>query len=164
MPQIKIKTIVKGNRIIKAFNNKTGLAHKGLLINSALLAALLCCLLFITSCGDSSKGEIQNSSPIKAGQKLPRLLDLGSGTCIPCKMMAPILDELSAKYKGVFDVEFIDVRDEQSRPLIDLYRIRAIPTQIFLDSNGKKLWRHEGFISKDDILNKWKELGYSFKI
>ncbi len=39
------------------------------------------------------------------------------------------------------------------------YGIRVMPTQVFFDATGKERFRHEGFISKDDILAKWKELG-----
>jgi len=88
---------------------------------------------------------------------LPILLDLGSDQCIPCKEMAPILEELKAVYTGKFQVEIVDVRKD---PMIaTVYNIQLIPTQIFLDASGKELFRHEGFYSKEDILSKWKELG-----
>lgn len=89
--------------------------------------------------------------------KLPRLLDLGAGKCIPCKMMTPILEEVKKEYEGKLQVDFIDVwqnPDEKKK-----YNIRLIPTQIFYDASGKELFRHEGFYSKEDILAKWKELG-----
>src|SRR5512137_410045 len=41
--------------------------------------------------------------------KLPRLLDLGAGKCVPCKLMAPILETLKKDYAGRMHVEFIDV-------------------------------------------------------
>ena len=88
---------------------------------------------------------------------LPRLVDLGADKCIPCKMMAPMLEELKAEYKGRLEVAFIDVwkkPDEAKK-----YGIKIIPTQIFYDASGKELFRHEGFFSKEDILAKWKELG-----
>jgi thioredoxin len=58
-------------------------------------------------------------------------------------------------------VEFIDVwkTPEAGKP----YKISLIPTQIFFNAAGKELYRHEGFISKEDILAKWKELGVAFK-
>lgn len=88
---------------------------------------------------------------------LPILLDLGSDQCIPCKEMAPILEELKTEYAGKFKVEFMDVRKD---PLLGtIYNIKLIPTQIFFDASGKELFRHEGFYSKKDILSKWKELG-----
>jgi thioredoxin 1 len=88
---------------------------------------------------------------------LPRLVDLGAGKCIPCKMMAPILEELKKEYAGKLQVDFIDVwvNPDAGKP----YKITLIPTQIFYDAAGKELWRHEGFIAKEDILAKWKELG-----
>lgn len=94
-------------------------------------------------------------------EALPRLIDLGADKCVPCKMMAPILDELKEEYQGRFEVEFIDVwkKPEAGRQ----WRIRVIPTQIFIDTSGKELYRHEGFFSKEDILEKWKELGVDIK-
>ncbi|MFO8011802.1 MAG: thioredoxin family protein [Phycisphaerae bacterium] len=96
----------------------------------------------------------------RPARDLPRLLDLGSKTCIPCKMMAPILEELKEDYRGRLVVEFVDVRE---RPEVaQQHGISVIPTQIFFDPDGKELWRHEGFLGKEDILAKWKELGYDF--
>jgi thioredoxin 1 len=97
-----------------------------------------------------------------AGQKaaIPRMVDLGAGKCIPCKMMAPILEELKKEYAGRLDVVFIDVWE--NRGAGEKYGINVIPTQIFLDPAGKELFRHEGFFSKEDILKKWKEFGYTF--
>lgn len=88
---------------------------------------------------------------------LPTLIDLGSSTCIPCKMMAPILEELKKEYKGRFEVVFIDVWENPDAA--KKFGIKIIPTQIFYDASGKELFRHEGFYSKEDILGKWKELG-----
>ncbi|NQV36204.1 MAG: thioredoxin family protein, partial [Phycisphaeraceae bacterium] len=92
---------------------------------------------------------------------LPRLLDLGADACIPCKMMAPILEELKEEFSGRFQVDFIDVWKHPNEA--PKYKITTIPTQIFFDAQGKELWRHVGFISREDILAKWKELGYGFK-
>jgi thioredoxin 1 len=88
---------------------------------------------------------------------LPRLVDLGSTTCVPCKMMAPILEEIKAEYAGRLQVEFIDVR--ASPASAEAFRIRVIPTQIFFDPNGEERFRHEGFFSKEDILGQWGKLG-----
>lgn len=88
---------------------------------------------------------------------LPQLIDLGSKTCIPCKMMAPILEELAREYKGKLDVLFIDVRENPAEA--QAYGIRVIPTQIFYDANGQEFFRHEGFFSKDEILQTFKDTG-----
>jgi thioredoxin 1 len=88
---------------------------------------------------------------------IPRLIDLGAGKCIPCKLMAPILEQLKSDYAGKLSVQVIDI--EENPDLITKYNVRVIPTQIFYDASGKELFRHEGFYSKEDILAKWKELG-----
>lgn len=90
-------------------------------------------------------------------QVLPRLVDLGAGKCIPCKMMKPILDDLMANYAGTFKTEFVDVWENEAEG--KKYGVKMIPTQIFFDASGKELFRHEGFFSKEDILAKWKEFG-----
>lgn len=93
--------------------------------------------------------------------KLPRLLDLGAGKCIPCKMMKPVLEELKRDYAGQFVTEFIDVWENEG--VGQQYGVETIPTQIFYDASGKELFRHTGFYGKEDILNKWKELGIGLK-
>ncbi|MCF7674859.1 MAG: thioredoxin family protein [Akkermansiaceae bacterium] len=98
-----------------------------------------------------------DSTPPAADAKLPKLLDLGAGKCIPCKMMVPILEELKKEYAGKMTVEFIDVW--QNEDAGKEYGVEMIPTQIFFDAEGKELFRHTGFFGKEDILAKWKELG-----
>ena len=102
--------------------------------------------------GDSNDAQ---SSSFESG--LPRLVDLGAEKCIPCKMMAPILDELRDEYEDKLDVVIIDVK--KNPKAIQEYEIDLIPTQIFYDASGKELFRHVGFFSKEEILDKWKQLG-----
>jgi len=92
-----------------------------------------------------------------AAKSLPRLIDLGSTTCVPCKMMAPILDEMKKTFAGQLEVQFVDVRRDAAAA--KQYGIQVIPTQIFFDASGKELFRHQGFFSREDILAKWTELG-----
>jgi len=95
--------------------------------------------------------------PASTPAALPRLVDVGAGTCIPCKMMAPILEELGREYAGAFKVDVYDLR--QDRAPATQYGVRVIPTQIFFDAAGRELFRHEGFYAKEDILAKWRQLG-----
>jgi len=92
---------------------------------------------------------------------LPRLVDLGADKCVPCQMMAPVLKELKAEYAGRMIVEFIDVWENPDAGRD--YGVKMIPTQIFFDPNGKELSRHSGFFGKEDILARWRDLGYDFK-
>lgn len=91
------------------------------------------------------------------GKGLPVLIDIGAGTCIPCKLMAPILEELKKELRGKVTVQFLDLNKYPG--LAKEYQISVMPTQIFYNASGKESFRHEGFFSKEDILSKWKELG-----
>ncbi len=104
--------------------------------------------------GSPPTGSMDTSDESKP---LPRLLDVGAGTCIPCKMMMPVLAELKTQYASRLRVEYCDIRDEPNA--VQKYKVMVIPTQILYDASGKELFRHEGFFAKDDILAKWKELG-----
>jgi thioredoxin 1 len=91
---------------------------------------------------------------------LPRLVDLGSDRCQSCKAMVPVLEALTSEYDRRMDVVFVDVWREPEEA--DRYDIQLIPTQIFFDSDGKELFRHQGFFSKKDILVAWEDLGFDF--
>jgi len=99
-------------------------------------------------------------SSLQAERKpLPRLIDFGAGTCATCKMMNVILEDLAGEYNGRLIIQLIDTSEDKATA--EQYGIRMIPTQIFLDVEGNELFRHEGFISKADIVKKWVELGIS---
>ncbi len=101
----------------------------------------------------AERADTQGKTPVG----LPRLVDLGRGTCIPCKMMAPILQELKKEYEGRAVIEVIDLRDH--REAAREYGIRVIPTQIFFDADGNEVWRHAGFLAKADIIARFSEMG-----
>jgi thioredoxin 1 len=85
------------------------------------------------------------------------LVDLGANACIPCKMMAPILEKLEKVYQGKAAVVFIDVwktPDEAKR-----FNLQVIPTQIFYDKKGKEVFRHMGFMGEKDIVSVLNKLG-----
>jgi len=111
--------------------------------------------------GGQAEAPSQEPPRTAEGAGLPRLVDLGSGTCVPCKMMAPILDEMRVTFEGQFDVVFVNVRED--RDAGREYGISVIPTQIFFDPAGHELFRHTGFYSREDMLAKWTELGYEFE-
>ncbi len=85
------------------------------------------------------------------------MVDLGAKSCIPCKMMAPILTELEKEYAGRAVIAFIDVRERPEQA--EKYHLRAIPTQIFYERDGREQWRHEGFLDKESIVARLKGLG-----
>jgi thioredoxin 1 len=129
-----------------------------------IVAALVIVVAVILASKKGNSGSEEQPAPAASETsqdfgltRLPKLVDLGAGKCIPCKMMAPLLEELKKDYAGRLEVIFIDVWEHPNES--EEYGIRLIPTQIFYDASGRELFRHEGFISKEDILAKWKELG-----
>lgn len=117
-------------------------------------------LILLLGCGVSAVYAANDAAgkPAKAAaKKLPKLLDLGSTKCIPCKMMVPVLEELTKDYKGQLDVQFIDISRDPSA--VGKYKVKTIPTQILFDAKGKEIWRHAGYIPKADILKAAKKNG-----
>ena len=90
-------------------------------------------------------------------QGLVTLVDVGAKSCIPCKMMAPILVKLEKEYAGKAAVIFFDVREDMAPAR--RFGIRAIPTQIFFNKDGKEVYRHEGFLSEKEIVARFKDMG-----
>ena len=85
------------------------------------------------------------------------MIDLGANSCVPCKMMAPILEKLEKEYKGKAAIVVIDVWKDPSQS--KRFGIRAIPTQIFYDKEGKEVHRHVGFMSEKAIVSQLKSMG-----
>ena len=139
---------------------------------AAVFVAIVTLCLVAAGCGGGSDDGSQSEESMTATSDsasaaasdetgLPVLLDLGSTTCVPCKTMAPILDEMRETFAGQFDVRFVNVKEDAT--LAREYGVRIIPTQIYLDDKGNELFRHQGFFSREDMLAAWGELGYVFE-
>lgn len=119
-------------------------------------------LLLGSGCSSKPKAEGQNHPDSVATAKtaavsLPKMLDLGSTTCIPCKQMAPILDSLKILYGGKAEIAFIDIREDKESAR--RYGITMIPTQLFFDTTGTEVRRHIGFFPADSITAQFEKLG-----
>ncbi len=87
----------------------------------------------------------------------PSFVDFGADGCRPCDMMAPILESMKTEYAGKLNVLFVHVRKEQI--LAARYGIESIPVQVFFDKDGKEVFRHTGFFSREQIISKLAEIG-----
>lgn len=130
---------------------KRGVSFSTLIGTMAVVAVLS--LVGISCAGESSAVP---EVPVKGKVTM---VDIGAKECIPCKMMAPIMEELEKEYDatGKAAIIFIDVwknRDQGRK-----FGIRSIPTQIFYDKDGKEVSRHEGFMDKKDIVAMLQKLG-----
>jgi thioredoxin 1 len=108
--------------------------------------------LFATAL-QAASADLKNL-PVKG---MVTLVDLGAASCIPCKMMAPILDKLEKRYQGKAAVVFIDLRYNQEA--VQRFGVRAIPTQIFFDKTGQEVYRHVGFMSEQAIVTQFQLMG-----
>lgn len=131
------------------------------------LLVFLTALMLLAACGAQTDGDaaadrIANTpaadtlttaadslAKTSAIQPLVTFIELGAETCIPCKMMQPILKEFRDEYQGLLKVEFIDLYKD--RAAARKYNVRVMPTQVFLNLDGKEFFRHEGFYPKDEI-------------
>ena len=85
------------------------------------------------------------------------MIDLGATKCIPCKMMAPIMEKMEKVYRGKAAIVFIDVWENRGQA--GRFRIELIPTQIFFDREGKEVYRHVGFMGEEAIVTQLKKMG-----
>ena len=105
-------------------------------------------MLLIMSDSSTLLAQTKNNVPVK-----PKItfVELGSVNCIPCKQMQPVMKAIEEKYGDNVRVIFYDVWTKDQKPYAQKYGIRLIPTQVFLDENGKEFFRHEGFFPEAEI-------------
>jgi len=97
-----------------------------------------------------STPSIKDSTSVTV-QSLITFIELGSVNCIPCKAMQPVMKSVEEKYGSQIKIIFYDVWKKEQAHYAQEYKIRVIPTQIFFDSQGKELMRHEGFLPEKEI-------------
>jgi thioredoxin 1 len=93
---------------------------------------------------------VQDSSAI-ISKPLVAFVELGSVRCIPCKAMQKVMKAVEEKYGTQIKIIFYDVWTDEQAHFAQDYKIRLIPTQIFLDAEGKEIMRHEGFFPEKEI-------------
>lgn len=119
---------------------------------------LLVAIMFLACTAVAATSPLISGDPQEVPIKgMVTMVDIGAKACIPCKMMIPVIESLSEEYEGRAAIVFIDVwKNPDETPK---FGIRAIPTQIFYDSNGNEVMRHEGYFSKKEIIKVLTKLG-----
>ena len=118
------------------------------------ILGVLCLFLTMTLFAPPAKAEEPPLVPVPGKVTM---VDIGAKKCIPCKMMAPIMEELEKEYKDRAAIIFIDVWENPAAG--KQFRIQLIPTQIFYNAEGKEVARHEGFMEKAAIVAELEKLG-----
>lgn len=107
--------------------------------------------LFATCSADNQKASEFGASQSEKVTVKVTFVELGSVKCIPCKQMQPVMESIEGKYGEQIEVVFHDVWEADQKHFAEQYKIRLIPTQVFLDMDGKELMRHEGFFPEAEI-------------
>jgi len=130
-------------------------------VKSCLLFKLIVgVFLLVLTAGSSLSDEYSRDFSKVPVKGMVTMIDLGAKKCIPCKMMAPIIEKMKKVYKDKASIVFIDVWE--NREQAGRFSIRAIPTQIFFDPEGKEVYRHVGFMSEKEIVAQLKKIGVDY--
>ncbi|MDP4183824.1 MAG: thioredoxin family protein [Bacteroidota bacterium] len=122
-------------------------------------------ILMISIHGNSYGQKSSQGKKIKSNVEVKKnvtnykatFIELGSVRCIPCQKMIPVMKSIETKYGDRVKVEFHDVWTPEGRPFANIFGIQSIPTQIFLDENGKEFFRHEGYFSEEELVKVLKQ-------
>lgn len=87
----------------------------------------------------------------KSIMPLVTFVEIGSVNCIPCRAMQPIMKAVEEEFGEQVNVVFHDVWTPKGKINAAKYNIRVIPTQVFLDKDGKEYFRHEGYYPKAEV-------------
>ncbi len=114
---------------------------------------LFLALILVNGCEADAQGKIVQDKQ-EAGKSAAKItfIELGSVNCIPCRAMQPVMRAIEERYGDRIDIIFYDVWTPEQRQYATQYGIRLIPTQVFLDSVGTELMRHEGFFPEKEIV------------
>jgi thioredoxin 1 len=131
---------------------------KNMITKNLILIFLV--MVLTTSCGAANANKEEKGEKATAAENyLITFVELGSVRCIPCKMMQPIMKDIEKDYPGQVKVVFHDVWTPEGEPFAQSFKIRVIPTQVFLDKEGKEYFRHEGFFPKEELVKILKQKG-----
>ncbi len=79
--------------------------------------------------------DYENNQEWKFNGERPAIVDFYADWCGPCKMVAPVLEELGKEFKGQIDIYKVDTEKEQE--LASVFGIRSIPSILFIPKEGK---------------------------
>jgi thioredoxin 1 len=129
----------------------------------SLTTAIIFTFLILVTDHQNASAQTKNNKEIstegKTAAPLVTFVEIGSINCIPCKAMQPIMKAVEEEYKGQVKIVFHDVWTAKGKADARIYNIRVIPTQVFLDKNGKEYFRHEGYFPKEEVVRVVKMQG-----
>lgn len=88
----------------------------------------------------------------------PAIIEFARPSCPVCKTMEKILLEVKARSRGHWELHFAYIEPEEY--LFKKFGVTIVPTQVFLDASGREVYRHEGLMSKEELIKKLQELQF----
>lgn len=127
----------------------------------AVCSALAVAALFVVFAGRTSSAayasEPRTVEPVREARAArPLVVNVGAAACVPCRLMAPVLERAARRYEGRARVLVIDIRT--NREALKTYGVRVLPTQIFFNAAGERVATHEGFLSEAELTRAIDEL------
>ncbi len=99
--------------------------------------------------------DFEKNSEWKFEGEKPAIVDFYADWCGPCKMVAPILEELSKEYDGKLNIYKVDTESEQE--LASVFGIKSIPSLLFIPKDDKPQMA-QGALPKDSLKKAFKEV------
>ena len=133
------------------------------MIKQITVTLILVASFLVTSYGQDAKQGIKTATT-KAMKKdeikyKVTFIELGSVRCIPCQKMQPVMKSIETKYGKEVKVIFHDVWTSEGKPFATIFNIESIPTQVFLDENGKEFSRHVGYFPEEELVKVLEQKG-----
>lgn len=126
------------------------------IIHQFSIVLILLISIFSTNNAQNPPQDLQKKSAIKYKVTF---IELGSVRCIPCQQMQSVMKSIEKKYGSQVKVVFHDVWTPEGKPFGKQYSIEAIPTQVFLDENGKEFSKHVGYFPEEELVKVLKTKG-----
>jgi thioredoxin 1 len=149
--KISIKQKSNNKKIINRHNMEGKMRS---LIIPVLFGLLLSTGFAANASASEEHEEFLKNLPVKG---TVTMIDLGKKNCTQCKMMAPILEKLKIKYEGKAEIVFINLMDDPEQQY--RFKLKALPTQIFFNKEGKEIFRHTGFMAEKAIVEQLNKMG-----
>jgi len=136
-------------------------SRKKIIISSlAVILVVMITVMYFQNTESQSKINSEQIADTKTEKKhIVTFIELGSVRCIPCQKMQPVMKSVEEKYGDQVKVIFYDVWTPKGKEDAKQFEFDGIPTQIFLDKNGKEYSRHVGFFPEDELVKVLKQQG-----
>lgn len=142
--------------------NISKLNKKKIIIISSLAVLLIIFIGVFSLRNTETRNKINSDKPAVINSETKykaTFIELGSVRCIPCQKMQPVIKSVEEKYGDQVKVIFYDVWTPKGKEDAKQFEFDGIPTQLFLDENGKEYFRHVGFFPEDELVKILKQQG-----